>query len=71
MPDSPSPYSIPEARLVFSRRLLAACLLVSLVASLLASRVQTSGGRVRVTGFKQPTQNGQWVVADLYRPLSV
>ncbi len=67
---SPSPDSIPEARLVFSRRLFAVCILVVVAASFLASRVQTSGGRVRVTGFKLPTQNGQWVVADLYRPLS-
>ncbi len=67
---APSPHSIPEARLVFSRRLLAACIFLIIVASLLASRVQTSGGRVRVTGIKLPTQNGQWVVADLFRPLS-
>ena len=70
MTTSPSPHLVPEARLVFSRRLLAACIFSIVVASLLAARVQTSGGRVRVTGFKLPTQNGQWVVADLYRPLS-
>ncbi len=70
MSASPSPHSIPEARLVFSRRLFTACLFIIVVASLLASRVQTSGGRVRVTGIKLPTQNGQWVVADLFRPLS-
>jgi hypothetical protein len=30
--------------------------------------VQNSGGRVHVQDIKIPTQNGQWVVADLYKP---
>jgi len=41
-----------------------------LVASFLASRIQNSWGEVRVTGINIPTQNGQWIAADLYRPLS-
>lgn len=45
-------------------------MVVIAVASLLASRVQTSWGRVRVTGITLPTQNGQWVSADLFRPVS-
>jgi len=49
-------------------RLLAACLLVVLSASLLASLIQRSWGRVQVTGLTIPTQNGQWLVADLFRP---
>ena len=62
--------TIPESRLVFSRRLLAACLLTVIGASFLAARVQTSGGRVRVTGLTIPTHNGQWVAADLFRPVT-
>jgi hypothetical protein len=30
--------------------------------------VKTAGGSVDVTGFKLPTQNGQWIAADLFRP---
>jgi len=51
-----------------STALLTGCLLVVLGASLLASLIQNSWGRVQVTGLRLPTQNGQWVVADLYRP---
>jgi len=43
---------------------------VVLLAGMMASWVQTSGGRVRVHDIKIPTQNGQWVVGDLFRPLS-
>ena len=45
-------------------------LLVILLSSLLASQIQTSGGRVKVQDIKIPTHNGQWVVADLYKPRS-
>jgi hypothetical protein len=65
-----APPSHPDSRLTFAKRLLAVCVAVILGASFLASRVQTSWGRVRVTGLALPTQNGQWVIADLYRPLS-
>jgi len=30
--------------------------------------VQTDGGKIQVVGFKLPTENGQWVTADLFRP---
>jgi len=30
--------------------------------------VQTAGGRVSVSGFRLPTENGQWLAADLFRP---
>ena len=43
---------------------------VVLLAGMMASWIQTSGGRVRVHDIKIPTQNGQWVVGDLFRPLS-
>ncbi len=46
------------------------CVLLVVIASLLASCVQSSWGRVKVIGIKIPTQNGQWVAADLFRPRS-
>ena len=51
-------------------KLLLASLLVVLLSSALASWIQSSGGRVSVQDIKIPTQNGQWVVADLYKPRS-
>ena len=35
-----------------------------------ASLIQTSWGEVQVNSIKVPTQNGQWVVADLFKPNS-
>ena len=51
-------------------RTLAASLLVLFVAGWIASTLQSSGGRVHVQSIKIPTQNGQWVVADLFKPRS-
>jgi len=48
--------------------LLLICLLVVLLSSFISSNIQTSGGRVQVQDIKIPTHNGQWVVADLYKP---
>ena len=70
MPASPVSDSRSESRLRGSRRLLFVCLIVIFGASWLASLVQTSFGRVRVTEIRLPMQNGQWIVADLFRPLS-
>ena len=53
-----------------SRKLLLIALLIVLFSSLIASFIQGSGGRVHVQDIKIPTQNGQWVVADLYKPNS-
>jgi hypothetical protein len=53
-----------------SARLLLASILVIAISCWLASRIQTAGGRVHVDSIKIPTQNGQWVVADLFRPRS-
>jgi len=53
-----------------NNRLLFATMAVVLIAGMIASRVQTSGGEVRVNDIKIPTQNGQWVVGDLFRPLT-
>ena len=52
------------------RRLLLICLFVVFLASWLASQVQTGGGRVQVESIKIPAHNGQWVVADLFKPRS-
>ena len=57
------------AAIAASRRLLWAVAIV-LLSSVLASLVQTSFGRVRVRDITIPTQNGQWVVADLFKPAS-
>jgi len=54
-----------------SKRLLLLSLLIVLLSSFIASMVQTSGGQVKVQDIKIPTHNGQWVVADLYKPRSV
>ncbi len=35
---------------------------------MVAAWVQSSGGSVSVQGIKIPTQNGQWVAADLFKP---
>ncbi len=52
-------------------RLLWVLLALLVASSWGASLVQTSFGDIRVQSIKVPTQNGQWVVADLFRPLSV
>jgi len=59
-----------EKQINSSKRLLLISLLVVLFASLVASFIQNSGGRVHVQDIKIPTHNGQWVVADLYKPRS-
>jgi len=41
-----------------------------LISSALSSQIQSAWGKVRVTSIQLPTQNGQWVVADLFRPLT-
>ena len=53
-----------------SKRLLLISLLVVFFSSFIASQIQTTGGRVDVRDIKIPTQNGQWVVADLYKPVT-
>jgi hypothetical protein len=50
------------------RAALLVCVAVVLLSSLLASRIQSAGGRVQVEEIKIPTHNGQWVVGDLFRP---
>jgi hypothetical protein len=53
-----------------SKRLLYISLAVILASSWLSSCIQTSGGMVNVETIKIPTQNGQSVVADLFKPRS-
>ena len=63
--------NLAENQIKSSKRLLLLSLLVVCFASLIASMIQTSWGRVHVQDIKIPTHNGQWVVADLYKPRSV
>lgn len=59
-----------EIPLPSSKRLLLITLAVILVSGFIASLIQTSMGRVDVRDIKIPAHNGQWVVADLYKPRS-
>jgi len=61
--------STPDTEQVVKRHLLIS-IIVIVLASFPASMVQDSNGRVHVQDIKIPTQNGQWVVADLYKPRS-
>lgn len=53
-----------------TKKLFWISLIVVVSSSLITSRIQTSGGRVQIRGIKIPTQNGQWVAADLFKPRS-
>lgn len=53
-----------------SNRFLLGLVAFVILCAFLASRVQTAGGDVRVQEIRLPTQNGQWVAADLFRPVS-
>ncbi|MDQ8153251.1 MAG: alpha/beta hydrolase [Gemmatimonadota bacterium] len=69
-----NPASLADQPPVTARRVPSRLLWISLalifVGSLGAYLVKTDFGRVDVTGFTLPTQGGQWVTADLFRPLS-
>lgn len=49
-------------------KLLLVSLALILVGDIGANLVQTDGGKVQITGFTLPTENGQWITADLFRP---
>jgi hypothetical protein len=51
-------------------RLLLIMIGIVIFSAFLSSRIQTAAGTVRVSDIKIPTQNGQWVAADLFKPLS-
>ena len=53
-----------------SQRLLLICVATVLVASFFVSQIQRSFGDVQVRDIKIPTQNGQWVAGDLFKPNS-
>ncbi len=57
-----------RARLAASTRFLLASVGTVVLASFLASLVQTSGASVQIRDIRLPTENGQWVVADLFKP---
>jgi hypothetical protein len=63
----PAPVTRPDG-VRTSLRALLACLGVIAACSFLSSRIQSDWGRVQVTGVVFPTQNGQWLAADLFRP---
>ena len=53
-----------------NRTLILLCISLALivVGKIGAYLVQTSGGRIQVVGLEFPTENGQWIAADLFRP---
>ena len=53
-----------------NNRFLLILIAVVLTAGLISSRIQTSNDRVVITDIKIPTQNGQWVTGDLFKPRS-
>ncbi|MHB0963904.1 MAG: alpha/beta fold hydrolase [Gemmatimonadaceae bacterium] len=57
-----------ETRQPPTNAFLLICLMLVVGASFLASLIQSSAGQIQVMAIKIPTQNGQWLVADLYRP---
>ena len=54
----------------FNKWFLGICIIVVFLSGFLSYLVQTSGGSVNIQSIKIPTQNGQWVVADLFKPTS-
>ena len=50
--------------------LLCISLALILVGNIGAYIVQTDGGKIDVIGLKVPTENGQWLTADLFKPVS-
>lgn len=49
-------------------RLLCIALILILIGSIGAYFIQTDGNKIEVIGIKIPTENGQWVKADLFKP---
>lgn len=45
-------------------------LILILIGNIGAWSVKTLGGKVTVVGLKLPTENGQWIAADLFKPKS-
>jgi len=53
-----------------NNKLLWILLAIIVISSFGAARIQTAGGDIRVQSIKIPTQNGQWLAADLFKPQS-
>ena len=51
-------------------RLLCVAIVLVLVSCIGASALQTDFGRVQITKFTIPTDNGKWVSGNLFRPVS-
>ena len=70
--------SVPRSTGLFRRfrawsketRMLLLSFLLIVVGTIGARLILTDAGAIDVTGIKIPTQDGQWVVADLYKPVS-
>ncbi|HHP7241654.1 MAG TPA: alpha/beta hydrolase family protein [Cyclobacteriaceae bacterium] len=56
--------------MTFNKRFLLITILILIAAGFLSYLVQTSGGSVKIYSIKIPTQDGQWVFADLFKPKS-
>ena len=65
-----TPAAEGEALLRRRTRMLFISLALIVTGSIGAYAVKTDFGRVDVTGFTLPTQDGQWVAADIFRPLA-
>ena len=65
-----SPSSAQPALPAWIKRQLGWALALIVLGTLVAHGVKTAGRTVAVSGFKLPTQSGQWVAADLFRPLA-
>ena len=53
-----------------NHRFLFLCISAIFIVSALASFIQSSLGNVRIKEITIPTQNGQWLTADLYKPIT-
>jgi len=62
--------SAPITKMNRTGRVLLVSLAVLVLSSWLAARIQTDGGAIQLQSITIPAQNGQWVVADLFRPRS-
>jgi len=50
------------------RNLLLIAVITVCISSILVSVIQTSAGNVEIEGIRLPTQNGQLLAADLFKP---
>jgi hypothetical protein len=60
----------PQTAVVRPWRQLGVALALALLGSVGGWWIKTDGGSVEVTGFELPAENGQWITADLFRPVS-